>query len=148
PVHVPASLSYIRFKFFQIEIEIAHHMRFGSAGSSAELLPIRQLAHNFVAFIANDVGGVAHVVAQLAIFQRMTRGFLKRRRLCRLTNADAHANGSPSVEASTSAMCAVFTPVRPRCSEPKICIRHELSVAMHNSASVSRMVRTLSASMA
>ena len=45
-------------------------------------------------------------------------------------------------------MCMVRTPARWRESAPPMCMRHELSAEAHTSAPVSRIVRTLSVSIA
>src|SRR5215471_12294987 len=148
PMYLAAGFGDVAFKLLQIQVEIAHEMRFDGACGGAQFFPVRQLADNVVSLVADHMRRMAHVVAQLAVFQRAACGLLERGRLSGFANANAHTNGSPSVDASTSAICAVLTPVRPRCSAPKICMRQELSVATHNSAPVSRMVRTLSASMA
>src|SRR5258708_13347875 len=139
PVNMAPGFDDVGLKLLQVEIEVAHDVRLDGAARVAKLFPVGHLAHDFAPLVANYVRGMADVVAQLAVLQRFPRRLGKRARLRGPADADAHANGSPSVEASTSAMCAVLTPGRSRWSAPKMCIRQDLSVAPQTSPPVSRL---------
>src|SRR5581483_9203606 len=83
------------------------------------------LADDNGAFIRDDISGVADVLAQLRIIEQLECCFLEGWGFGGFSYADAHWVASSSVDARISARCTVLTPVRWRCSPPKICMRQE-----------------------
>src|SRR6185437_13388386 len=148
PVNLAAGTNARRFKLLEICIQMPQRVLFDALAGLAELFPVRHLANHFGALVADNTGGVANVVAQLRIAEQTRRGFGKVRGLGSFTYSNAHNAFPSSVEARISARCRRLTPVRCRLSAPPMCMRQELSSAVHTSAPVSSTQRTLPESIA
>ena len=123
------------------------HVRLDLRARLAQRLPVARLSDDQRALAADDVGGAAHVAAQLLVRERRLRRLRKVRRVGRVADVDhraACAGGGEDL--GQWRQRHVRLPVR--ASTPPICIRQELSVAVHTSAPVATTRVTLSAAIA
>src|SRR4051812_30059781 len=117
----------------EVLVEMPQDATLNRAACGSQRLPVRPLCNRPGALFANRSGRISEIATELCVLQRLPRGGGEARR---------HA------AARISARCAVRTPERSRDRAPPICMRHELSAAVHTSALVSRTLRTLSVSIA
>ena len=78
------------FELFEISIETAEYLLFDLPCGFAQVFPVGELGDYFGAFVADDVGGAAHVAAELRVGEEGFGGFGEGGGLGGLTYADAH----------------------------------------------------------
>src|SRR5438034_11081971 len=130
-----AGLANGGFELHQVCIEVPQDPPLQRFSRVAQRLPVGPLVDHTCPLLADRLRRDGEVLPELRVAQRFMRGRWK-------------VGGHTASVARISARCAVRTPERIRESAPPMWSRHELSSAVHTSASVSRTLRTLSARIA
>ena len=71
PVNLAAGTNTSLFELLEIKVEMPERVLFYLVASLAQLLPVRHFAHHARPFTANHRGGVANVVPQLGVRQKL-----------------------------------------------------------------------------
>ena len=141
-MHVATSRNAAFFELLEVKVEVLEGMGADLLSGLAERLPVGHFADNARSFSLDHAGRVANIVAQLCVLQQRQRGGRKVRRAAILEVVRGHMDiiGGHSIATRESlslarivAMCSVRMLARWRCSAPPICIRQELSQAVHTS---------------
>ena len=100
------------FELLQVEIQMAENVFLDFVAGLAQLLPVFYFLDYPGAFVANDVGRTADILANLRVGDQLFCGDRKVRRRSGFADSNAHETSPASVEARISARWRQRIPVR------------------------------------